>query len=105
MLGYEADFAGDGEEAIELFQNNLKSGKPYDAVILDLTIPGGMGGKEVIKRLIEIDPEVKAIVCSGYSDGPVMSNFRKYGFKGMLPKPFNSHALGKVLNYVLLGSK
>ncbi len=70
-------------------------------MILDLTIPGGMGGKEAIKILLEMDPEVKAIVYSGYSDDPVMSNYREYGFKGMMAKPFDTYALGKVLNDVL----
>jgi CheY-like chemotaxis protein/anti-sigma regulatory factor (Ser/Thr protein kinase) len=101
MLGYEAGFAKDGDEAIKLYKEAMESGKPYDAVILDLTIPGAMGGKDVIKILLEIDPEVKAIVSSGYSDDPVMSNFREYGFKGMMPKPFDDNALGKVLNDVL----
>lgn len=101
MLGYDADFAKDGDEAIALYKKNMESGKPYDAVILDLTIPGAMGGKDVIKILLEIDHKVKAIVSSGYSDDPVMSNFREYGFKGMMPKPFDDNALGKVLNDVL----
>ncbi len=100
-LGYEADFAKDGVEAVELYRKARKSGKPYDAVILDLTIPGRMGGKDVIKILLEIDPEVKAVVSSGYSDDPIMSNFREYGFKGMMPKPFDPIALGNVLNDVL----
>ncbi|MFH2045538.1 MAG: ATP-binding protein [Pseudomonadota bacterium] len=101
MLGYEAEFAKDGDEAIALYKKAWESGKPYDAVILDLTIPGAMGGKDVIKILLEIDPEVKAIVSSGYSDDPIMSNFREYGFKGMMPKPFGDNALSKVLNDVL----
>jgi PAS domain S-box-containing protein len=100
-LGYESEFAEDGDEAIEMYKKARVSGKPYDAVILDLTIPGSMGGEEVIKILLKIDPEVKAIVCSGYSDGEIMSNFRKYGFKGMMPKPFDAYSLGKILNDVL----
>jgi DNA-binding NarL/FixJ family response regulator len=60
-----------------------------------------MGGKETIKKLLEIDPEIKAVVFSGYSDDPVMSNYRKYGFKGMMPKPFDAYALGKALSDVL----
>ena len=101
MLGYEAEFAEDGAEAIEMYRKAKESEKPYDAVILDLTIQGGMGGKEAAKRLLEIDPELKAIVFSGYSDSPVMSNYRKYGFKGMMAKPFDFKTLGKVLNDVL----
>ncbi len=63
------------------------------------------GGKEAIKKLLEIDPEVKAIVSSGYSDDPVLANFQEYGFKGMMPKPFESHLLSKVLHEVLRGEK
>jgi DNA-binding NtrC family response regulator len=84
-----------------MYRKATESEKPYDAVILDLTIPGGMGGEEAIKILLNMDPEVKVIVYSGYSDGEVMSNFRKYGFKGMMPKHFDLQTLGKVLNDVL----
>ena len=104
-LGYESEFAKDGAEAIEMYKAARKSGKPYDAVILDLTIPGGMGGKEAINKFLEIDPEVKAIVSSGYSDDPVLSNFQEYGFKGMMPKPFKSLSLSKVLHEVIQGEK
>ncbi|MBL7180241.1 MAG: PAS domain S-box protein [Desulfobacterales bacterium] len=104
-LGYESEFAKDGAEAIRMYKEAQESEKPYDAVLLDLTIPGGMGGKEAIKKLLEIDPEVKAIVFSGYSDDPVLANFQEYGFKGMMPKPFESLSLGKVLHEVLKGEK
>lgn len=100
-LGYEAELAKDGAEAIEMYDKAKGSEKPYDAVILDLTIQSGMGGKEAVKKLLEIDPELKAIVFSGYSDSPVMSNYREYGFKGMMAKPFDFQTLGKVLNEVL----
>jgi CheY-like chemotaxis protein len=104
-LGYESEFAKDGAEAIEMYKAAKKSEKTYDAVILDLTIPGGMGGKEAIKKFLKIDPEVKAIVSSGYSDDPVLANFQEYGFKGMMPKPFESQSLGRVLHDVLKGEK
>jgi CheY-like chemotaxis protein len=100
-LGYESEFAKDGAEAIRMYKEAQESEKPYDVVILDLTIPGGMGGKEAINKLLEIDPEVKAIVSSGYSDDPVLANFQEYGFKGTMPKPFESLSLGKVLFEVL----
>ncbi|MCG2750331.1 MAG: PAS domain S-box protein [Desulfobacteraceae bacterium] len=102
-LGYEAELAKDGAEAIEMFKAAGESGKPYDAVILDLTIPGGMGGKEAIIQLIKIYPELKAIVSSGYSEDPVLANFKEYGFKGVIPKPFESGFLSKVLHEVLKG--
>jgi len=103
LLGYEVTFAEDGAEAIEKYKAAKGSDRPYAAVILDLTVPGGMGGKEAIKRLLEIDPEVKAIVSSGYSDDPVLSNFRDYGFKGMAIKPYSPELLGQVLHDVLAG--
>jgi PAS domain S-box-containing protein len=104
-LGYEAELAKDGAEAIRMYKEAKESGNPYDAVILDLTIPGAMGGKDTIKQLREIDPEIKAIVSSGYSDDPVMATFKKYGFKGIMPKPFESQLLGNALQKVLKGEK
>lgn len=97
-LGYEVDVAKDGEEAIEKYIKSMKEGRPFDAVILGLTIPGGMGGKETIRALKEIDPEVKAAVASGYPHNPVMANFRDYGFSGAVPKPFGMNKLGRVLH-------
>ena len=79
-LGYEVKFAEDGAEAIEFFTRGTDAGDPFAAVILDLTVPGGMGGKETMEKLLRIDPQVKAIVSSGYSDDPVMANFKEYGF-------------------------
>ena len=100
-LGYKAASAKDGAEAIEMYKKEKESGKFFDAVILDLTIPGGMGGKETIKKLKETDPEVKAIVSSGYSGDPVLAYYREYGFAGIIPKPFESKLLSKVLYEVL----
>lgn len=108
ILGYSVEFAKDGNEAMQMVRQAKESGAPFDAAILDLTIPGGLGGKDAIKPLLEIDPSLKAIVFSGYSDDPVLANFAQYGFKGMLVKPFKSQALGKVLHDVLqenLGSE
>lgn len=96
-LGYEAEFARDGLEAIELYTKAKDAGHPFAAVIMDLTIPGGMGGKEAVKKLIEIDPHVKAIVSSGYSTDPIMADFRKYGFCRVITKPFKLNELSEVL--------
>ena len=104
-LGYEPEFAKDGNEAIDMVKKAKEAGKSYDAVILDLTVPGGMGGKECITKLLEIDPGIKAIVSSGYSEDPVLSNSKEYGFKGMMPKPFKAQSLSKVLHDVLKGEK
>ena len=104
-LGYEAKFAKDGVEAIELFSQAQGSADPFAAVILDLTVPGGMGGKEAMERFLEIDPQVKAIVSSGYFDDPIMADFQKYGFAGVIAKPYKVAELGKVLNQVLTKGK
>jgi two-component system, cell cycle sensor histidine kinase and response regulator CckA len=100
-LGYEAELAKDGIEAIQLYKGVREAGKPFDAVILDFTIKGGMGGKEAIKELLKIDPEAKAIISSGYSNDPIMSDFQAYGFRGALPKPYQMKGLKGVLEKVL----
>jgi CheY-like chemotaxis protein len=103
-LGYEVTFARDGGEAVELYRNALgQRGTPFDAVIMDLTIAGGMGGKDAVKKLIEIDPNVKAIVSSGYSKDPVMSEYRQFGFSGVLAKPFRIKDLSEAVYRVING--
>jgi signal transduction histidine kinase/CheY-like chemotaxis protein len=102
-LGYEAEFAADGLEAIQMYKAALETDRPFDAVILDLTVRGGMGGKETIRNLINLDPDVKGIVSSGYSDDPVMEDYQKYGFKGVVVKPFSIYELSESLNHVLVG--
>ena len=100
-LGYEAEFASDGSQAIEKFVQAKADGRPFAAVILDLTVPGGMGGKEAIEELLKIDPQVKAIVSSGYSDDPIMADFKKYGFCEVIPKPFRVVELSKKLQKIM----
>ncbi len=101
QMGYEVAFAKDGAEAIELYKKANETARPFDAVIMDLTVPGGMGGKEALQALVAIDPEVKAIVSSGYSKDPVMAEFRKHGFKGVVAKPYRIQELGRALDDVL----
>lgn len=91
----------DGSEAIKLYREAFASNLPFDAVIMDLTVPGGKGGKETIKKLLSINPGIKAIVSSGYSDDPVMSDFAKYGFSAVLPKPYQINELFEVLVRVI----
>ena len=100
-LGYEADFACDGSQAIEKFLKAQESDQAFDAVILDLTIPGGMGGKEAMQGLLKIDPQVKAIVSSGYSDDPIMADFQKYGVSDVIAKPYRVAELSKILQRVI----
>ena len=102
-LGYEVEFAEEGAQAIELYKKARESGDPFDLVILDLTVPGGMGGKEAIQKLLEIDPEVKAIVSSGYSNDPIMADYRKYGFRGVIAKPYKLRELSEELHRVIMG--
>lgn len=102
VLGYEVEFAKNGAEAIELYKKAKESAQPFDALLMDLTIPGGMGGKETIQELIKIDPETKAIVSSGYSNDPVMADYKKYGFRGVVAKPYKIKALGEVLYKVII---
>ena len=104
QLGYQVEVSQRGEEAIEKFLSAQKCGSPFDAVILDLTVRGGMGGVETMKKLKEIDPMVPGIVSSGYSDDAVMINFEKYGFIGVVVKPFNMKELADILQKVVKSS-
>jgi PAS domain S-box-containing protein len=104
-VGYKIELAADGTEAIEKYAEAEKSGEQFEAVILDLTIPGGMGGKETIKKLLKIDPNVKAIASSGYANDRVMANFKKYGFSGVVTKPYRVAELEKTLRDVIYTSE
>ena len=100
-MGYEVEHAEDGEESIRMFKAAIESGKPFDSVIMDLTIPGGMGGREAVAELLKIDPSIKVIVASGYSNDPVMASYREYGFSGVLGKPFRIEELSEILHRVM----
>ncbi len=103
--GYDIELAVDGTEAIERYTKAKDLGQPFDAVIMDLTIPGGMGGKEAIKQLLEIDPSAKVIVSSGYSTDPIMSDFKKYGFSAVAAKPYKVEELERTLRDLLKGEE
>lgn len=100
-LGHDVEHALDGEEALDKYRDARLSGRPFDVVILDLTIRGGMGGAETIRRLSQIDGDVKGIVSSGYSDDAVTSNFAAHGFKAFLKKPYNFSQLQGALSSLI----
>ena len=100
-MGYESAVACDGAEAFRLYCEAMEADQPFDAVILDLTIPGGMGGKETIQKLLTIDAQVSAIVSSGYSNDPVIADFKAYGFKAAVKKPYLIQDMDKALRTVL----
>lgn len=101
LLGYEAVLVSDGKEVVDEYKRAIDQGSPYDLVIVDLTIPGGMGGLEAVQRIQEVDPQIRAVVSSGYSQDPVMANYREYGFAGVLAKPYTIHELGTLLKNLL----
>jgi len=100
-LGYSVAFAEEGMQAVVRYQMAMEAGIPFDAVIMDLTIPGGMGGKEAVRKLLEIDPLAKVIVSSGYSQDPVMADYRGHGFQGRVTKPYRVHDLSEVVAAVI----
>ncbi|OQY58209.1 MAG: hypothetical protein B6245_13055 [Desulfobacteraceae bacterium 4572_88] len=100
-LGYDATLAKDGMEVIDIYEKAVRSGKAFDAVILDLHIDGGMGGTVAMKKLLQMDPDVKGIVSSGYANDPEMTDFEKYGFCGVVEKPYSMHELRNILNRII----
>ncbi|MBI5140898.1 MAG: response regulator [Nitrospirae bacterium] len=101
QLGYDVDYATDGSEAVERYKAGMLGGSRYDVVIMDLSVPRGMGGKDAVERLREIDPNVRAIVSSGYSNDPVMAEFGKHGFSGVVAKPYRILELGRAIQRVM----
>jgi len=103
-LGYKVSQAESALEGVELYRQKFEAGERFDAVILDLTLPGGMGGKEALKKLIEIDPTVNAIVSSGYAMDATMSRYQDFGFRGVIAKPYEAAELGKIVHEVIESS-
>jgi PAS domain S-box-containing protein len=104
-IHFDCTAAQNAGDAIELFSRALADGKPFDLVILDLTIPGGMGGEEVLKRIRQIDPDVPALVSTGYSDSEVVANCAKHGFNGTLMKPYSLEDLTRVIGKTIIKNK
>lgn len=101
-LGYRVITCENGEEAIERYRSGMEAGTPFSAVIMDLTIPGAMGGKEAAAQILAIDPQARLIVSSGYSNDPIMSDFETYGFKIAIAKPYTITKLAQLLGAVLM---
>ncbi len=101
LLGYEARHVFNGEEAISLYRQHLEKGDAFAAVIMDLTIPRGMGGKEAVRALLALHPQARVLVSSGYSNDPSMVNFSEYGFCGHIEKPFDLTSLKAAIEAVL----
>ncbi|HEX7118074.1 MAG TPA: PAS domain S-box protein [Longimicrobiales bacterium] len=102
-IGYDVETAADGEAAVARYREAMAAGSPFDVVLMDLTVPGGMGGRDAIRHLLEIDPDVRAIVSSGYSNDPVMAEYRAHGFRGVIAKPYDLGELRRIMAEVLAG--
>jgi CheY-like chemotaxis protein len=99
--GYQVALAEEGSVALRLYDEARRETRPFDAVVMDLTIPGGMGGKVAVREILKLDPNARVIVCSGYSNDPVMSDYKAYGFRARLAKPFKGEELHRVLAEVI----
>jgi PAS domain S-box-containing protein len=101
QMGHEVVLAGNSEAALRLYEKAVADGSPMDLVIMDLTVPGGMGGREAVQEILSINPKAKVVVASGYSNDPVMANFKKYGFRAAIAKPFQFTELGRVISQLV----
>ena len=100
-LGHDVLIAADGNAAVRTYSEQLRDNTPIDLVIMDLTVPGGMGGKDAAKEVLAIDPQAKLVVSSGYSHDPVMANFRDHGFRSAITKPCQLGQLARIIEQVL----
>ena len=101
FLGYEVQFARDGDEALALYAKEKAAGAPFDAVILDLSVPEGLGGRETIGKLMALDPAAKAIVSSGFANDPYVQDYTHYGFAGKLSKPYKINDMKAILESLI----
>jgi CheY-like chemotaxis protein len=100
-LGYTFEITDDGNETVRRYAEEQAAGRPFDLVIMDLTIPGGLGGKEAVAQLRKLAPDAPVIVSSGYSDEAVMADYKAYGFDAVLPKPYKYEELAELLSRLL----
>jgi two-component system, cell cycle sensor histidine kinase and response regulator CckA len=105
QLGFEVSYCVDGQEAVAKYQTARANGSPYDVVFTDLTIPGGMGGQAAAQEILNINPQAKIIVSSGYATDPVLANYEAYGFTGMVAKPYRFAELQEVLQQILVSDE
>jgi CheY-like chemotaxis protein len=103
--GYQVEAFREGQQAVDRYVEAFRAGRRFDLLIMDLTIPGGMGGREALAEILRCDPDARAIVASGYSDDPTMANYEEAGFVGALPKPFQSGQLAHLVADVLHASR
>jgi CheY-like chemotaxis protein len=103
--GFAVSTVRDGNEAVSMYKRSFESGKRFDVVVMDLTIPGGMGGKEAIQELKALDPNVVAVASSGFSNDPIMSDPAAYGFSAILPKPYNIRDLIELVRSLILKNR
>ncbi len=101
QMGHEVVPAAEGKEAVRLYRESLKSAHPFDLVIMDLTIPGGMGGAEAVQEILHLDAGARVIVSSGYSNDPIMANCRQYGFSAAIVKPYQLQQLARVISRLI----
>jgi two-component system, cell cycle sensor histidine kinase and response regulator CckA len=100
-LGYDVVLVKDGKEAVSLYKTQLDRGERFHVVIMDLTIPGGMGGKDAVSEILAVDPEAKVVVSSGYSNDPIMAHCKEYGFSAAIAKPFDLQSLKNIIETLI----
>ena len=105
VLGCESEAVDDGRKALECYRESLAAGRSFDLVIMDLTIPGGMGGEKAVQEILRIDPHARVVVPSGYSEDSVVANFRDYGFVGRIAKPYSLDELKNLLKLIFLENR
>ena len=102
QLGHDATIVADGADVVRVYEEAMRAGRRFDVVVLDLTVPGGMGGRLAMEKLHRIDRNVRGIVSSGYSNDPVLANYQEYGFCAVVPKPYKIDEFARVIHEVAL---